>query len=152
MKPNKIKKEYKSYAKIYWIVWLIFSIAYLLGVLFNIYSFKEQIIISWFFILGGIKWVYYMKLLNYLEKNHYEKWKELTTCPVLGPGFNNYSRMGKFFDSQETFDDPIVSKLKNEYKKVALLLFVHFLSMPTFAGIYITLALSYVLLHSLGFI
>ena len=158
MKSNKIEKEHRSYVKIYWIiwiVWIIFHIAYFLGVLFGIYPFKEQIIISWvviFFILGGIKWVHYMKLLNYLEKNHYEKWKELNTFPVLGSGFINNIRFGDFLFSEETFDDPVVTKLKKECNKITFLFLVHFLSFPTFAGIYITLALSYILLHSLGFI
>ena len=141
--------EYKSYANRYWILWIILITVFFTGNIFKIYLLKDIPFVIFFFgiliILGVINLVYNIKLLNYLKKNHYEKWEELTTIPGFGSGFSNGFRQFGFLFSNETLEDPIVAKLKNGYRTIALLIIVHFFLIPIF------FALS-VILHIKGFI
>jgi len=132
MKINKLDKEYKSYANICWILWFIFITAFVTGNIFKIYLLKDipfDIFMFGLFIIVGVFYsVSHMRLLNYLKKNHYEKWKELTTTLYFGSGSTNGMRVMDFLDSKETLDDSIVSKLKSECKKIILLSIVHAIS------------------------
>jgi len=134
-----MNKEYKSYSKIYWILWFILIMLFFLGKIFKIYLLKDIPFFGYFFVITFsfimiIGLVSNGKLLNYLKKNHYEKWEELTTIQYLGSGLSNGFRLRKFLKSKETLNDPIVEKLKNECKSVLLLtithIFLFFLLLP----------------------
>ena len=116
-------KEYKSYAGIYWKLWFIFIIVFLVGNIFKIYLLRDiPFDISFFgifIILGVINAVECMKLEKYLEKNHYEKWKELSTSG---------KRSREFLSSKDTLNDPMVAYLKSECNKIWLLVIVHFIT------------------------
>jgi hypothetical protein len=130
MKVNNDDNEYKPSTKKYWIAWFILMTVNLLCAVFKIYPidpieyfFKIWFVIS--FILIVIYGVYYAKLMNYLEKKHFEKWIELTDFSFFMLGFDRASKMSEFFKSKETLNDPIVAKLKSEVKSTWLLIMVH---------------------------
>ena len=127
MKVNNEDKEYKSSTKKYWIAWFILMAVNLLCTIFKIYpeEYFDIILFVIFFILMALYCVYYVKLMNYLEKNHFEKWIELTDFSFFKMGFDRQFRMNRFFKSKETLNDPIVAKLKSEVDSTGLLLFVH---------------------------
>ena len=140
MKVNNDDNEYKPSTKKYWIAWFIVMTVNLLCVVFKIYPieyfFKIWFVI--FFILGVIYCVYDVKLMKYLEKNHFEKWIELTDFSFFKMGFDRYFKMRRFFKSKETLNDPIVAKLKSEVDSTGLLILVHGLSLPViFIGSFI---------------
>ena len=121
-----MNKEYKSYSGIYWKLWFVFVIVFFLGKIFKIYLLKDIPFDIFFFGVWMILVIIYavanLIMSNYLEKNHPEKWSSLIK------GFQGF----KFILSKETFNDPILSKLKNEVKKTYLLCIVHFFSFPIY--------------------
>ena len=153
MRVIKIDKEYKTYVRIYWISYFILIALFIVGIIFKIYPLNLEIFCMFFlfifFILGVIYCVYHVKLLNYIEKNYHEKWKELTTILGLGPGVSNGFRIGKFLDSEETFDDPIVEKLKSEVRSTGLLCFVNFIIILSCLLIFIFLVFSIAIIQSI---
>jgi len=131
-------KEYKSYSRIYWISWFILTSVFVSGKIFKIYLLKDIpfniYFVGIFFVLIVIHAVVGVKLINYLEKNHSEKWDELTAIPFLNKHFGQVRWSGyrviKFLYSKEAFNDPILFKLKDEKKKIFLLCIVHFIFIP----------------------
>ena len=118
--------ENKSYANICWKWWFVLGIVFFLGKNFKIYLLKDIPFGAFFFFVFMILIVIYgvagWRMSNYLQKNHSEK------LLSLSKGFQGI----KFFFSKEAFNDPILSELKNEAKKIFLLCMVHFFSAPFF--------------------
>lgn len=86
-----------------------------------------------FSILIGVLIIQY-QLYSYLNKNHHAKWEELTTIgKTFGPGCRNSFRGIKFLLSPETFDDPMVEKLKKRVIYTILGLIILFAILPYFA-------------------
>ena len=147
-------KEYKSYSWIYWISWIILIIlsfiTFFLGKIFKIYFLQDIPLIMFFFVFFMILFIFlgvfynvtHARLLSYLKKNHYEKWKELTTIQHLGSGYYNGKRIRKFLYSKETLNDSIISILKNEYKSIVLLCFVNFFTIAFIITISIILLIN----------
>jgi hypothetical protein len=86
-------------------------------------------------------WVYVMylnfrggrNLIGYLEKHHHEKWAEITSSPINGPGGFNSFRSLPFVLSKDDLEDENVHILKKQYVgiiKFALTVFVT--SIPVF--------------------
>ena len=57
------------------------------------------------------------KFMNYLLKNHTEKWKELNTYPIYGPSFRDTFRGFRFYFDEDSLDDPEVLRLKAIVRK-----------------------------------
>ena len=129
-------KEYNYYAKKYWIAWFMIITVFTTGNIFNIFLLRDIpfdiLFFGLFLLIGIIGIINQARLLNYLKKNHYEKWEYLTTTPLLGSGNSNGFRMLEFFLSRDTLNDPIVTKLTSEVKYIILLQIVHFFSIPIF--------------------
>ena len=127
-------KEYKSYAKIYWIIYLILMAVFFLGDIFKmipltlIYPFAICFIII---IIGQVDLV---RVRSYLKKNHYAKWKEITTSysGYLGFGFFAQWSLIKFFFSNDTLNDMNIQRLKNESRLIIILSIVHFIFIIVF--------------------
>ena len=112
-------KEYKSYAKTYWVVWIILITAlfilFSLRIFFSIHLYLLDFFTLFIFFGTGIslnvlRLVHHTRFFNYLKKNHYEKWKEVTT-PTQGglnysPDYYYISSAYEFLFSEETLNDP----------------------------------------------
>ena len=122
--------EYKSYARVCWRLWFILFIGFFLGKIFKIHILKGiPFFLYWFVITFSFVIVIALiaqgKLLNYLKKNHYEKWEEITTIPNLGSGLYNGPRLSKFLKSEYILNDPTLVKLKSEFDSIYLLTIIH---------------------------
>ena len=66
-------------------------------------------------------WVMYLnfrkgrELMEYLEKHHHEKWKEITHVPFVGSGGFNSFRSLPFVFSKDNMNDERVKLLKKNY-------------------------------------
>jgi hypothetical protein len=70
------------------------------------------------------------RLMEYLKKCHFEKWKDLTYVPGFGSGGTNSFRALGFVYSEDNLSDPHVRFLKHNYRRVQLLLWSVFFSSP----------------------
>lgn len=55
------------------------------------------------------------QLMSYLKENYPHEWKYLNTYPIFGEGFANSIRILKFIKRTDTYNDPVLAKIKNEY-------------------------------------
>ena len=65
--------------------------------------------------------------MAYLEENYNDKWREITTVPVLGPGNVNSFKSLPFIFSKDNFGDGNIEVLKTNYivlVKFAIFVFI----------------------------
>lgn len=77
---------------------------------------------------GGRLLMYQHKLFLYLQENHLEKWKELTTILGYGPGYLNSFRSLKFIYGKDYLDDPEVLRLKVVIRNSITYVFLGFMA------------------------
>ncbi len=124
----------KSYISFYWKIWFLIILSLLLIKFlvfiylkpdYNFLIFSIYMIPVWLTVMI-LNFYEGHKLIKYLKKNHNEKWKELTYCPILGYGNANGFRTIPFLFSKNYLGDNVVLQLKNNYKnflKLALTIF-----------------------------
>ncbi len=123
----------KSYLKLYWRIWLIlvscliffrYATEVKAFTLFNCYLMPTWIVIM---ILNAIEGY---RLRNYLEENHRQAWEDITH--VSGFGLSPFSgfRSLSFLYSDDNLSDPIVEKLKANYRGIMKLTLTVFVTSP----------------------
>jgi hypothetical protein len=125
-------KQFKSYVSIYAGVWfcavlLIFGVK-LLGATQGQMGYLNMAFmgVSWLGIMG-LNFYEGHRLMSYLQQQHPETWKWITTIPVFGArGINSFRTLGFLFSADDC-NDPVVHWLKGNYKRfLAFVLLVFF--------------------------
>lgn len=79
------------------------------------------------------------KLISYLNLHHSQKWGQPTLVPGLGSGWSNGFRTLPWLYSEDDLNDPVVARMKREYKsflKWALTIFISYIVvMPVLLGL-----------------
>ena len=140
------KQKVKSRVKYYWYTWICWVLLFfLIRIALGELSEKQASYIIFSYILPA--WLAVMainfyegdRLIEYLRKNHHDKWEEVTTVPLLGSGCCNNFRTFEFIFSKDDLDDPNIVVLKSMSKKLLALTLTVFFSFPP-----ITMALYFI--------
>jgi hypothetical protein len=129
----------KSYISLYWKVWLtlvVFLLVIRLTVFFG--TQDEKVLFAMFMWYIAPTWITVMvlnlyegrRLMHYLERNHREKWKELTYIPGFGPGGHNSFRTLPFIYSKDDLGDPVLKDLKMNYRRFIKFVLTVFFTVP----------------------
>ena len=116
---NHFGYKFKSPARKCWLVLSLSIIAFL----FVRFGFSESpqfgLLVIWVFVTVlsmGVPWiVQHHRFRDYLEKNHHEKWEELTYIRGVGSGCVNSIREWAFVSSEDDLGAPIIRLFKRDY-------------------------------------
>lgn len=73
------------------------------------------------------------RLMSYLHDRHHDKWLELTTIPGFGgSGHINGFRSVPWLFSSDTLSDPMLAKIKSDYRGFLYWVLTVFFTMPIF--------------------
>ena len=73
------------------------------------------------------------RLMSYLRAFHHDKWAELTTIPGFGgSGHVNGFRSVPWLFSSDTLSDPVLAKIKSDYRHFLYWVLTVFVTMPIF--------------------
>jgi hypothetical protein len=135
-KDTVIHKKTKFNIKIYWISWIVYLI-----ILFLIKDFwKNRSEGDFGSLIWGCLFISFLsavmihlhensKFMNYLKKNHLEKWTQLKTVFGYSGGNNGFKILGFIFSS-DYLNDPTLKELKFNVRKSIFFLLTVFFSMP----------------------
>ena len=127
-----MQKNYKSYFKVYLLLWL--SILICSTILFLNYANQR---VYMFYFLTTLLFAMIInafeghRITNYLQENNNLQYMKNRSFKDVKGVYNNFSAF-EFLISNSDLDDTIITRLKSNYKKTILLIFIIFFSHPIF--------------------